>query len=37
MQFDEVIEFKEELYQKNLADHEFPEGNSLDGKGEDDD
>lgn len=33
MQFDEVIEFDDELYQKNIADHEFPEIDDLDGKG----
>ncbi|CYX61501.1 Uncharacterised protein [Streptococcus suis] len=33
MQFDEVIEFNDELYQKNIADHTFPEIDDLDGKG----
>lgn len=33
MQFDEVVEFDDELYQKNIADHEFPEMDGLDGKG----
>lgn len=33
MQFDEVIEFNDELYQKNIADHEFPKMDDLDGKG----
>ncbi len=33
MQFDEVIEFNDELYQKNIADHEFPKTDDLDGKG----
>lgn len=32
MQFDEVIEFNDELYQKNIADHEFPKTDDLDGK-----
>ncbi len=33
MQFDAVIEFNDELYQKNITDHEFPEADDLDGKG----
>lgn len=33
MQFDEVIEFNDELYQNNITDHEFPEVTELDGKG----
>lgn len=33
LQFDEVIEFDDKLYQKNIADHEFLETDDLDGKG----
>lgn len=33
LQFDEIIEFDDKLYQKNIADHEFPETDDLDGKG----
>lgn len=33
MQFDEVMEFQEELYQKNITDHEFVASDDLDGKG----
>lgn len=34
MKFDEVMEFDDKLYQKNIADHTFPETDDLDGKGE---
>lgn len=29
MKFDEVMEFDDKLYQKNIADHTFPENRQL--------
>lgn len=33
IEFDEVLEFDEALYQDNIARHEFPKHDELDGKG----
>lgn len=36
IEFDDILEFDDELYKKNINDHTFPEPDKLDGMGGDD-